>query len=242
MNPEPRIDLLANALADRARSLIVSALMDGRAYTAKELAYRARVSAQTASFHLKHLVEAGVLARHQSGRNRYYYIAGPEIAAAVESLMTVAPVAHLRRHRSRATQEISLARSCYDHLAGKLGVAVADRLSAEGALLSRGGDFGITPRGLQMLRDLGLDLTALEAPQRPLARQCLDWTERRFHMAGVLGTVLLDHFLDDGWLARLADTRALGITAKGASLFHAKLGIDTATLASGSVMDGAAAS
>lgn len=238
----PRIDLIASALAERSRCLIVCALMDGRAYTAKELAYRAQVTAQTASFHLKHLVEAGLLDRHQNGRNRYYYIAGPEIAAAVEAMMTAAPAAHLRQHRSRADEAMAVARSCYDHLAGGLGVALADKLAAEGALLSRGGDFSITPRGLQILRALGLDLEALAAPKRPLVRQCLDWTERRFHVAGVLGTALLDHFLTDGWVERMEDTRALGITAKGASLFRAKLGIDTATLAPDSRVDGAAAS
>ncbi len=171
MNSEPRIDIVAAALADRARSTIVCALMDGRAYTAKELAYRARVSAQTASFHLRRLVDSGLLARHAQGRNRYYYIAGVEVAEAVEALMAIAPSDHLRPHRGSAGEELLLARSCYDHIAGHLGVLIADRLAEAGALLSRGGAFALTPYGIGWLGRIGLDVAAKQAETRPLVRQ-----------------------------------------------------------------------
>ena len=128
-NVDPRIDVIGAAIGDRSRCLIVTALMDGRAYTAKELAYRARVSAQTASFHLKHLVDCGLLARHQRGRHRYFFLANEDVASMIEAVMRVAPTEHLRRQPKRTTDEMALARCCYNHLAGLLGVAVANRLT-----------------------------------------------------------------------------------------------------------------
>jgi len=225
MNLEPRLDVFATALGDRARSAMVCALMDGRAYTAKELAYRARVSPQTASFHLRHLAEAGLLDWVPQGRNRYYRLAGPEVAAAVEAMMTAAPVQHLRPHKSRAPRELFVARSCYDHIAGRLGVLIAERLAEAGALLSRGGDFSLTPRGLTWLGEAGLDLEALQASHRPLVRHCLDWTERRFHVAGALGAALLAHALTAGWLTREEGSRILAVTSLGADQMDRRLGI-----------------
>ena len=232
MNQEPKIDVVATALADRSRAAIVCALMDGRAKTAKELAYQARVSAQTASFHLQRLVEGGLLDRHRQGRNRYYYLAGADVAATIEALMAVAPRGHLRRHRTRAGESVMAARSCYDHVAGRLGVALADRFAETGALLSRGGNFSLTPYGMTWLTDIGLDVSELQASRRPLVRTCMDWTERRLHLAGALGAALFRHFLSEGWLTRNADSRALLITPKGEGLLSDKLGIWPASLLS----------
>ncbi|MCG8355153.1 MAG: winged helix-turn-helix domain-containing protein [Kiloniellales bacterium] len=229
-NLEPRIEVVGTAVADRSRALIVTALMDGRAHTAKELAYRARVSAQTASFHLQHLVDWGLLARHSRGRHRYYFLSGPEVADSIEAMMLAAPAEHLRRLPNRASEPLKLARCCYDHLAGRLGVAVAERLADRGALLSRGGDFSLTPAGLALLGELGLDAQSLDGKDRPLARHCLDWTERRFHLAGRLASVLLRHFLAEAWLARTEVSRALRVTAKGEALFSSKLGLAVADL------------
>ncbi len=234
MNQEPRIDIVAAALADRARAIIVCALMDGRAYTAKELAYRARITAQTASFHLRRLLESGLIACHKQGRNRYYRLANAEVAEVIETLSALAPTEHLRRGPTRANHELTLARSCYDHLAGRLGVELAQRLAETGALLSRGGDFGLTPRGTQLLTEIGLDAAAIvpgrvpsRVPnRRPLIRNCLDWTERKFHYSGVLATALYDHFLSQAWLQRIDDSRALRVTAKGLALFQSKLQLD----------------
>ena len=230
MNTEPRIDVLAAALADRSRSTIVCALMDGRAYTAKELAYRARVTPQTASFHLQRLVDSGLLTCHPQGRHRYYHVTGPEIASAVESMMVAAPTDHLRRHKARASEDVLSARHCYDHLAGRLGVAVADRIAELGCVLSRGGDFSLTPQGIKWLADIGIDPEGLGKGRRPLMKQCMDWTERRCHVAGELGAALLDHFRADGWLKPVADTRALAVTPKGQELFRSKMGIDAYTV------------
>lgn len=243
MNMEPRVDVLAAALADRSRCTIVCALMDGRAYTAKELAYRARITPQTASFHLQRLVDAGLLICHPQGRHRYYHVTNAEIAAVVESMMVAAPAAHLRRHKSRASGDVTAARHCYDHLAGRLGVAVADRIAELGCVLSRGGDFSLTPLGIKWLADIGIDPDGLGKSRRPLMKQCMDWTERRFHVAGDLGNALLSHFRSDGWLKQVADTRALAVTPKGQELFRSKIGIDAYAAMTGPppvVEDGAA--
>jgi DNA-binding transcriptional ArsR family regulator len=223
MNLEPRIDVIAAALGDRSRSTIVCALMDGRAYTAKELAYRARISAQTASFHLGRLLESGLVACHKQGRNRYYRVPNADIAAVIETLSVAAPAEHLRRCPTRATREMALARSCYDHLAGWLGVELAHRLAELGAVVSRGGDFSVTPLGIRLLGEIGLNATAITPGARPLVRSCMDWTERKFHCSGVLATALFDHFLDQAWLERIDDSRALRVTTKGLALFQSKL-------------------
>ena len=226
MNLEPRIGVIAAALADRARATMVCALMDGRAYTAKELAYRARITAPTASFHLRRLLENGLIACHKQGRNRYYRLANAEVAEVIETLSLAAPAEHLRRGPARANQDLKLARSCYDHLAGRLGVDLAQRLAEAGALLSHGGDFSLTPRGITLLAEIGLDTAAVAPGRRPLIRDCMDWTERKFHYSGVLATALFDHFLSEAWLARTDTARALRVTAKGLALFRSKLQLD----------------
>jgi DNA-binding transcriptional ArsR family regulator len=223
MNVDPRIDVIGAAVGDRSRALIIAALMDGRAYTAKELAYRARISAQTASFHLKRLVDWGLLRRYQKGRHRFYFLANEDIASMIEAMMLVAPAEHLRRQPKRASDQMALARCCYNHLAGRLSVEVAARFAEVGALLSRGGDFSLTPSGISYLAEIGLDANGIELRGRPVVRNCLDWTERRFHFAGVLGTVLLEHFLTDAWLERIDQSRALRVTPKGLALFQSKL-------------------
>ncbi|MHA1152865.1 MAG: ArsR/SmtB family transcription factor, partial [Alphaproteobacteria bacterium] len=195
-------------------------------YTAKELAYRARITAQTASFHLRRLLESGLIACHKQGRNRYYRLRNAEIAEIIETLSLAAPVEHLRRSPARANHELRLARSCYDHLAGRLGVDLAQRLAEAGALLSRGGDFSLTPRGIQLIAQIGLDAAALAPGRRPLVRNCLDWTERKFHYSGVLATALFDHFLSEAWLVRTDIARTLRVTAKGQALFQSKLQLD----------------
>lgn len=223
MNVDPRLDVIGAAVGDRSRALIIAALMDGRAYTAKELAYRARISAQTASFHLKRLVDWELLDRHQKGRHRFYFLANEDVASMIEAMMLVAPSEHLRRQPKRASDQMALARCCYNHLAGRLGVEVAARFAEIGALLSRGGDFSLTPTGIGLLSDIGVDANSIRTRGRPLVRNCLDWTERRLHLAGVLGSVMLAHFLTDAWLERIDQSRALRVTPKGLALFQSKL-------------------
>jgi len=222
--------VLAAALADPSRSRIVCVLMDGRAYTAKELAYQARISAQTASFHLQHLVAAGIIKRHAQGRHRYHQLANEQIAAAVEALAVAAPVEHLRRLKPGAAGPMRLARSCYNHVAGRLGVAIAGRLVAAEAVLASEDGLSLSNTGRRMLGEIGLASDSLASGKRVAARQCMDWTERRFHFAGTLGVGLMRYFIDANWLTRVGDSRVLAITAKGGVLFQDKLGLASADL------------
>lgn len=234
MNQEPRIDILAAALGDRARSRMVAALMDGCAYSAKELAFRAEVTPQTASFHLNRLTDSGVLQGYRRGRHHYFHIGDPDMAAAVEALMAAAPQGHLRNLPPRAQGAFVLARSCWTHLAGKLAVTLAERLAAQDALAFRGADFVPGPQAGAVFARLGLPgglseiapAMARSRSNQPWAKPCLDWTERRFHLAGTLGRRLLDHFLAQGWLTRSTEGRALLPTATGAAAFRALLDID----------------
>lgn len=189
----------ARLLADPSRSAMLTLLLDGLAHPAGELAQVADIGRPAASAHLKQLVAAGYLEVLQQGRHRYFRIARPEVATAVESLAAIAPSLPVRSLRqSTAARHLALARTCYDHLAGRAGVLLRDALLDHGLL---DGTL-VTPAGERVLTELGLDLTALAGHRRPLLRDCLDWTERRPHLAGSLAAGLLSAFSEQGWLAR----------------------------------------
>ncbi|MFE1600045.1 ArsR/SmtB family transcription factor [Methylobacterium sp. ID0610] len=204
-------------IGDSARVAMMQALMDGRALTAGELAAAAGIAPQTASGHLAQLTAAGLLAVARQGRHRYHRIAAPAVARLLESLMQVAgSVAPVPRTGPR-DERMRLARTCYDHIAGRLGVALADALGAQG-WIEIGDEAGlVTPEGLARLDAIGLDLSAPSQGRRavPLCRPCLDWSERRPHLAGRLGAALCTHGLAQGWIRRHADSRALAVTPEG---------------------------
>lgn len=205
---------IAALIGDAARANILLALMDGRALTAGELAWHAGVSAQTASGHLAKLAEAKVLAVEKQGRHRYFRIASAEVAQAMEALMALA-AAGPKRYRPVGPKDLALrrARSCYDHIAGRLGVALADSLGARGLVVIADGAAELTPAGAAHFQNLGVGFGGHSG--RPLCRACLDWSERRPHLAGRLGAALLDHALAVGWLARMPESRALRVTRAG---------------------------
>lgn len=205
---------IAALVGDAARANILLALMDGRALTAGELAWHAGVSAQTASGHLAKLVEANLLAVEKQGRHRYFRIASAGVAHAMETLMALA-AAGPKRYRPTGPKDLALrqARTCYDHIAGRLGVALADSLGARGLVVVADGAAEVTAAGERRLHDLGIVLGGHAG--RPLCRTCLDWSERRPHLAGRLGAALLDHALDRGWLVRTPESRALRVTRAG---------------------------
>jgi hypothetical protein len=198
-------------LADPTRAAIVLALMDGRCHPAKKLALDAGVTPQTASAHLKKLVAASILDWEGRGRCKYFRIAGPDVAHAVEALSQIGAVPH--RPLPAAARELRFARCCYDHLAGLLGVAITERL----------------PRlGSKVLDDLGIDLGALEAQRRPLSRCCIDWTEQRPHVAGALGAALLRAYKDNRWLLPVKESRKLLVTPRGRTMFVERFGLNDA--------------
>jgi DNA-binding transcriptional ArsR family regulator len=212
----PGIHSPAALLAEPTRAAIVMALMDGRSRCAKVLAMDAGVTPQTASAHLRQLVEGRLLACHREGRNRYYRIADAEIAQAVEVLARIAP----RQPLSAAARPLRFARSCYDHLAGQLGVAITEAAERRGLLSFDDGGLRLGGRAHAFLAELGIDLQSLLAQRRPLVRTCIDWTERRPHIAGALGAALLGTFRRERWLEAVDGSRKLIVTMRGRAAFE----------------------
>ena len=204
---------LSSLIGDPSRALILSALFGGEALPAGELAFHARVTPQTASSHLAKLTEAGLVAVERMGRHRYYRLSGPEIGSLLEKMMAVAWAPAVER--SRVPAPLRDGRMCYDHLAGRLGVAVTDAMVAQG-VLARGDDaFALTEAGTAWLAALGIDAAALRDGRRSFARHCIDWSERRPHLAGALGAAIAERFVDRGWIRRDRDSRAVALTEDG---------------------------
>jgi DNA-binding transcriptional ArsR family regulator len=213
---KPDIARIASLLADSSRAAMCLALSGGEARPAGELAAQAGVSAQTASNHLAKLIAGRILSVEQQGRWRYYRLASADVGHAVEALAVVAPplpraVAH--DGADGAARRLKDARTCYSHLAGRLGVALADALVAAGWLEDDGRAYRLTPTGIGSLRALGIT-SPVRRRQAP-ARRCLDWTERRPHIAGPVGTAIANLAFDRGWIRRLRGTRAVVVTLRG---------------------------
>ncbi|WP_416477553.1 ArsR/SmtB family transcription factor [Streptomyces sp. LKA04] len=228
----PGLARLAALIADETRAACLLALLDGRAWTAGELARHAGVAASTVSEHLGKLVAGGLLAEERQGRHRYVRLADERVAHLVEDLAAqIAPEAAARRpHTLRASgagSAMARGRTCYDHLAGRLGIAVTDALTRRG-LLRQDTGFALTDAGLGWFRAAGIGLTP--TGRRPLARACLDWTERRPHLAGVAGAALCRHALDSGWCVRIGSERAVKVTPAGEAALSGLLGIDPVAL------------
>ncbi|MEZ5643701.1 MAG: winged helix-turn-helix domain-containing protein [Burkholderiaceae bacterium] len=212
-----RLSHVAGLIGEPARTAMLVSLMDGRALTAQELARAAGVTAPTASRHLALLVDAGLVAMWPQGRHRYHRLASDEVARTIEGLMHLAQAQPVRPvacgPQDRALRQ---ARTCYDHIAGRLGVEVALHLAERGAVELSEDGARVQPQHLgEALGRIGMDLPSAPS-QRPLCRACMDWSERRLHVSGVLGAALCAHWLAQGWLARTQGSRALRITPPGA--------------------------
>lgn len=205
---------LAALLADETRAAICLALLDGRAWTAGELAAHAGVAPSTATEHLHRLIAGGLLVERRQGRHRYVQLAGPAVAHLLEDLSAqTEPRPTTARGLRAVTANAALrrGRTCYDHLAGQLGVAVTDAMTQAG-LLDQTGGFALTPAGRTWLTET---VGVLPASKRPLARGCLDWTERRQHLAGLAGARLCETFVGNGWVVRIGSGRAVRLTTNG---------------------------
>jgi DNA-binding transcriptional ArsR family regulator len=220
----PDLAGLARLLADRTRASFCLALLDGRAWTAAELARHAGVAAATATGHLNLMVAGGLLAEERQGRHRYVRLAGPQAAELVENLAEFAPQRPAApRSLSVATREAALARArtCYDHLAGGLGVAITEAMTRRGLLDWEHG-LALTGDGADWFADLGIKVQP--ATRRPLVRPCLDWTERRPHLAGAAGAALCGHALANAWVTRIGTGRAVALTDAGRTALEQHLG------------------
>ena len=235
---EPDLAAVAALFADRSRARILTALLDGRALPATRLAAEAGVTQQTVSSHMTRLLDAGLVTVERSGRHRFYALASSEVAAALEALAQLAPVPPVAslREGTRA-KRLRDGRTCYDHLAGRLGVRVTTHLIGCGVLVrTDGGDgvrrshgddlsapsvvapFEIGPHAAEHLARWGVNLVALQQDRgrsRPILRFCTDWTEQRYHLAGALGAALLSSMRDQGWVTSGPRPRELSVTAAG---------------------------
>lgn len=225
------VDLASTAeLMSGHRASLLLALIGGRPLAASELATRAGISRSLASTHLSRLLDGGLIAVTQQGRQRYYRLAGAQIAEAIEGLLALAPHrAATSQPEAKCGQAIRHARTCYDHLAGQLGVALTDALQHQHIIVAADNSYRLTDAGETRFQSLGLDIATLRKKRRSFARPCLDWTERRPHLAGALGAGLANRLLELDWIRRIPCTRALHITTLGRRCMRDELAINLTT-------------
>jgi DNA-binding transcriptional ArsR family regulator len=230
MRGEPDLASVAALIGDPSRAAMLTALADGRALPAGELASAAGLSLSGASAHLARLARGGLIAAEQEGRHRYYRLAGPLVAAALEALAPLAAISARPRARSPESEALRRGRTCYDHLAGALGVALTERLGAEGLVVPGAGKrLEVTAAGARWFAEaLDIEIAALRPGRLGLARLCLDGTERRHHLAGPLGAALLRSCRERGWV-RPAGGRAVALSPAGARWLRERLGVTVPT-------------
>jgi len=222
MKEGPDISQIGALIGDPARANMLTALMGGQALTATELAGAAGITLQTASSHLSKLEGGGLVVQRKQGRHRYFALADDEVGLLLESIMGFAANRGLLRTRPGPKDPaLRRARVCYNHLAGDFGVRMLDRMVADGNVTLDGDDAELTASGEARVAALGIDVPTLRAQRRPVCRTCLDWSERRSHLAGSLGEALLARFIADGWAKREKDSRAIRFTAEGERKFTA---------------------
>ncbi|MGE6574076.1 ArsR/SmtB family transcription factor [Paenibacillus xylanexedens] len=230
MNVYPNITVIASLIADPSRAIFLSSLLDGRALPAGELAHMASVTPQTASSHLAKLVEGGLLEVEQQGRHRYYRLANKEIANLIESMASIAPPVQIRSlKQSDQLQQLSHARTCYGHLAGKLGISLCEAFVQKGYLSdpeeAHSKDYHVTEEGMQWFTTFGIELQMKPGSRRAIARKCLDWSERRHHLSGMLGEQLRHRLAELDWIRQKTGSRSVEVTEAGKKGLYEMLSI-----------------
>ncbi len=216
----------ATLIGDATRASILWNLLDGRAFTATELAIAVETSAQNISMHLAKLLEANLISVEKQGRHKYYRFSNKEVAYAVEAMANLIPKPKVAvKKKSEDYPPIKYCRTCYDHLAGKMGVALADSLLEQKIISEINGIFEISTEGEKWFSDFGINIKEAQKQKRIFLKPCLDWSERRNHIAGSIGALLLDKMISEDWLRRTKDSRAITITGKGEKefLMHFKI-------------------
>ncbi|MDR7316761.1 helix-turn-helix domain-containing protein [Brevibacillus nitrificans] len=227
MSSVPNIGEVASLIGEPSRVAMLLSLLGGKSLPASELARAARITPQTASSHLAKLVEGGLLVNESYGRHRYYRLANAEVAHALEALLAIAtpkPIRSLRE--SDQVRAMRFARTCYDHLAGEVGVALTDQLLSLQMIEEADQEFVLTEAGRHKLKSLGIDVEFSPKSRRRFARPCLDWSERRHHLAGVLGASLTNRLFDLCWIERLPEGRAVRLTPAGITGLYEQFGVD----------------
>ncbi len=228
MKEGPDIAQIGALIGDPARANMLTALMGGKALTATELAAAGGITLQTASTHLAKLEAGRLLAQRKQGRHRYFTLADDAVGKLLEGIMGFAAGrGHLRHQPGPKEPALRKARICYDHLAGDYGVRMLDSLVARGAIDAVGDGLALTAKGEDTFECIGIDVADLKASRRPLCRSCLDWSERRAHLAGSLGKALLASFFDKGWARRTAGSRSVIFSPEGERRFLALFPVET---------------
>ncbi|SEP58202.1 ArsR/SmtB family transcription factor [Thalassovita taeanensis] len=217
MKEGPDIAHIASLIGDPARANMLTALMAGKALTPSELALEAGITVQTVSSHLGKLEHGGLLRLRKQGRHKYVSLANDDVAHVLEALMGLAAgMGHLRTRTGPKNAALRQARVCYNHLAGDKATRLFDSMMERGFLSLSDESLTLTPAGTRFVQDFGIDLAALEAKRTPVCRECLDWSERRSHLAGSLGRAMLHRIEELGWATRDPKTRVVGFTPRGA--------------------------
>jgi DNA-binding transcriptional ArsR family regulator len=227
MTGDADIAAIGALIGDRTRARFLCELAGGESRRASELASAAGVSRATASFHLGRLLAANLLEVSADGRHRSYRLAGPEVANAIEALQRIAPRQEIRSLRAAGSADaLGYARFCYDHLAGRLAIELVDAMTAARLMTLQGGRFELTDQGTSWFAELGIDVAQLRTARRSFARACLDWSERRPHLAGALGAALAARFLELDWIERAPRGRAAKLTPKGRASLRKALAVE----------------
>ena len=226
MNVYPNISYIAKLIAEPTRAIILDCLMSGQALPASELAYMAKVSHPTISSHLAKLVEGNLLVMEQHGRHRYYRLTSKEVAEVIEKLGTIAPPVEIRSLRqSSQLKQVRFGRTCYDHLAGELGVKITEALIEKEIVYLEDGLYTVTKKGKEWFLQFGINIEEANTKRRIFAKPCLDWSERRYHISGWLGSAIATRFFDNGWITRAEKNRAVQLTPKGINALENHFGI-----------------
>lgn len=218
---------IAALIGDKTRAKMLWSLLDGRAYTATELAIFADISKQSCSNHLLKLVNGGILKVEKQGRHRYYRFVDDKIAQVIESIAyLLPPQSDLSKETKNEVKGVKYARTCYDHFAGKVGVEITKSMLDIGIIIRAEEQFSITKTGEQWFGNLGIDINVLRNKKRKFAFPCLDWSERKFHIGGALGAGLLNFMLENDWIRRVQYSRAIIITRQGRTELKKNLNLE----------------
>lgn len=206
---------IAALIGDPTRALVMWTLLGGKAFTATELAITVNTSPQNMSMHLTKLLDAGLLCVEKQGRHKYYRFSNKETAYAIEAMASLIPSIHIEKKKTDNNSPIKYCRTCYDHLAGKIGVAVTQSLIEQEIVLDFNTEYQVSSKGEEWFSDFGIDLGELKKQRRIFLKPCLDWSERENHIAGSLGSSLFNKMLADDWLRKTENSRAIQITGEG---------------------------